>query len=256
MGGKYVYHNYIFDLYGTLVDIHTDEEKPYLWKELSHFYGSCGANYTYEELKREYLRLCKEEEEKLPEKKYPEIEITSVFRRLFQLRSVEADTMLAVHASRLFRRLSLEYIHLYDGVTELLDHIRQEGKRLFLLSNAQRIFTEPEMRSLRIYDKFDGIILSSDEGVKKPSEKFYRILLDRYQINPGSSIMIGNDPVADILGAKKAGLDTLYFHSNISPELLGEVDSTYSVMDKNVHKIGKLILKKDTCEGWDSLTTW
>ena len=29
------YENYIFDLYGTLVDIHTDEEKTELWEKLA-----------------------------------------------------------------------------------------------------------------------------------------------------------------------------------------------------------------------------
>ena len=34
-----MYQNYIFDLYGTLVDIHTNEKKAYLWKKLSLFPG-------------------------------------------------------------------------------------------------------------------------------------------------------------------------------------------------------------------------
>ena len=33
------YRNYIFDLYGTLVDIHTDESKPSFWKALAEHYG-------------------------------------------------------------------------------------------------------------------------------------------------------------------------------------------------------------------------
>ena len=45
------YENYIFDLYGTLVDIHTDEEKTELWEKLAQFYGYYGAVYTAEELK-------------------------------------------------------------------------------------------------------------------------------------------------------------------------------------------------------------
>lgn len=49
------YENYIFDLYGTLVDIHTDEEKTELWEKLAQFYGYYGAVYTAEELKK---RVC------------------------------------------------------------------------------------------------------------------------------------------------------------------------------------------------------
>ena len=38
-----MYENYVFDLYGTLVDINTDEGKNSLWKQMSIFYGYYGA---------------------------------------------------------------------------------------------------------------------------------------------------------------------------------------------------------------------
>ena len=36
------YQNYVFDLYGTLVDIHTDEEQQMLWEKMAMFYGYQG----------------------------------------------------------------------------------------------------------------------------------------------------------------------------------------------------------------------
>ena len=57
------YENYIFDLYGTLVDIHTDEEKTELWEKLAQFYGYYGAVYTAEELKNAYACLTGQKEE-------------------------------------------------------------------------------------------------------------------------------------------------------------------------------------------------
>ena len=38
------YENYVFDLYGTLVDIHTDEEPRELWEKLVLFFGYYGAH--------------------------------------------------------------------------------------------------------------------------------------------------------------------------------------------------------------------
>ena len=49
MGGfimKKEYENYIFDLYGTLVDIQTNEKKASLWKNMAHIYSMTGAVYT------------------------------------------------------------------------------------------------------------------------------------------------------------------------------------------------------------------
>ena len=34
-----MYKNYVFDFYGTLVDIRTDEEKKEIWDKLSLLYG-------------------------------------------------------------------------------------------------------------------------------------------------------------------------------------------------------------------------
>ena len=49
-----MYHNFIFDLYGTLVDIHTNENKTSLWKRLALFYSFQGASYTGRELRNRY----------------------------------------------------------------------------------------------------------------------------------------------------------------------------------------------------------
>ena len=41
-----MFENYFFDLYGTLVDIRTDERKLSLWRGVAEFYSVCGAPYT------------------------------------------------------------------------------------------------------------------------------------------------------------------------------------------------------------------
>ncbi|WP_242852045.1 hypothetical protein [Clostridium butyricum] len=55
--------------------------------------------------------------------------------------------------------------------------------------------------------------------------------------------MIGNDPICDIDGAKNVGLSSLYIHSNLSPEITGHVDSTYTLMDMNLRNVIKTIIK-------------
>ena len=40
------YENYVFDLYGTLVDIHTDESRKEVWEKLALFLGYYGAIYA------------------------------------------------------------------------------------------------------------------------------------------------------------------------------------------------------------------
>lgn len=236
-----MYKNYIFDLYGTLVDINTNENKKYLWNKIAEFYGFYGANYTPEELRKEYVNLCKAEGEKNKDVEWAEIQLEYVFKELFNIKGIDASLELATHVGQMFRIISTKYLRLYDGVIEFLDLLKKKGKKIYLLSNAQEIFTIPEMRYLGIYDYFDGIVISSTERCKKPDPKFYNIVLDRYNLNKDESVMIGNDYITDIKGAHDSGLASLYIHSNLSPEIKGELLSNYSIMDGNFNKVKELI---------------
>lgn len=241
-----MYQNYVFDLYGTLVDIHTDEEIPELWEKLVIFYGSKGATYSVEELKETYANLCENEKNRVIKEyqvKHADIKIETVFKELFERKGVKVSEELAVCTSNFFRLMSLDYVKLYDGVLELLDELRKKGKKIILLSNAQRTFTEPELRFLGLCDKFDKIYISSDCYCAKPDLKFYQNMLDELGLKKEETIMIGNDEITDIKGSYEAGLDSLYIHSNISPEVKGKLLSKFTIMDGDVKKIAEMIIK-------------
>lgn len=207
-----MYDTCIFDLYGTLVDIRTDENKEELWEKLSLFYAFYGAVYTPEELACSYKRLTgemtagHEELRRDSHEAFPEIRIEEVFRALFEEKGIAPDEPLVRHAGQFFRILSMEFIRLYDGTEEMLSAVKESGRKIYLLSNAQRIFTEYEMNALGITKYFDGIFISSDEGCKKPDLKFFRKLIDTCGIDPERAVMVGNDGICDIEGAKRAGL--------------------------------------------------
>lgn len=235
------YKNYIFDLYGTLIDIHTEEWDEELWKKLSFFYGFYGAVYEPEELQESYLALVANEKNSYAHEAYPEIELEYVFQKLFEKKGVQADMELAVHAGQFFRILSMEYIKLYDGVKEMLDLLHKKGKKVYLLSNAQEIFTTYELRYLGLIPYFDDIFISSSCQCKKPDTKFYKMLLEKHQLAVEDCVMIGNDNTTDIAGAKELGMDSLYIHSNLSPELKGEPDSTYYMEEMDMKKLMKML---------------
>lgn len=221
------FDTYVFDLYGTLVDIRTQEQFPLVWEKLSLFYGYYGAHYTSEALRIRYAALVREmeillkkdlqQDPRYAHEASPEIEITEVFRALFQEKGVDADECLAVHAGQFFRALSTEYIRCYPGTQEMLSQLRKAGKQIYLLSNAQRIFTAFEMDTLKISEYFDDILISSDYRIKKPDERFFRILLERHRMDVEKTLFVGNDSRADIGGARNVGMNTYYVNSNISP---------------------------------------
>ncbi|WP_244833732.1 HAD family hydrolase [Clostridium sp. BJN0001] len=238
-----MYQNYIFDLYGTLVDLNTDEGKEELWIKLSEFYSFQGAFYKPLEIKEEYKKICSNEIEKNKNIKNYEIDILNVFRILYNKKGIKADDDLCIYTGQFFRITSTQYIKLYNGVLDLFEKLREKEKNIYLLSNAQHIFTVPEMKMLGIYDLFDGIVLSSDEGIRKPSANFYDIIIKRYNLKKSESIMIGNDYMSDIEGSYKAGIDSLYIETNISPKVKGKLYSKFNILDGNIKKIERLLLK-------------
>lgn len=242
-----MYKNYIFDLYGTLIDINTDEWCDDLWKKMAILYGYKGAHYTYDELNNEYLKLVALEKvavrKRHPEYNVVDIKIEKVFKKLFTQKGVKVTKAQVAFVAEAFRCYSTKYIKLYDGVIDLLDTLKAKGKKIYLLSNAQRYFTENELNMLGLTEYFDGICISSDEECSKPDSCYYKTLFDRYGLEKSESIMIGNDYLSDIGGAAHFGIDSLYIHQSISPEIEGELRSTYTVMDGDVYKIKKLTVK-------------
>ena len=220
------YTDLIFDLYGTLVDIHT-EENDLVWEKTALYFGFYGARYTPSELKAAFAAAMSARQAKAGQSYecFPDIPFEQVMAELFVAKGVteNADT-LGMNAAQLFRICSIEYVKLYPHVLEALDMLRQKGYRLWLLSNAQRAFTAYELRHLGLGQQFDGIYISSDYGCRKPDIRFFRALLEEQHLNPAQCLMIGNDRETDIAGAQAAGLATLYMHTNLTPQDQAEAD--------------------------------
>ena len=210
----------IFDLYGTLVDIHTDENET-VWEKTALYFGFYGAAYTGSELKAAFERAMRRREAQAGQSYecFPDIPVEQVMAQLFRDQRIteNADT-LGVNAAQLFRIAAIRYIRLYPHVRQALDALRGMGYRLWLLTNAQHVFTAYELRYLGLADAFSGVYISSDYGCRKPDGRFFNALLTEKNLNPANCLMIGNDRQTDIAGAKTAGMATLYLHTNLTPQ--------------------------------------
>lgn len=219
------YENYIFDLYGTLIDIHTDEEDESLWKALAKLYREHGANYYASGIHNGYKKYVKEEL-----KKSEEIQVETVFRKLFAQKGVEVSDDLILEVCRFFRDTSTKHLRLYEWSLPILETLKSNGKKVYLLSNAQRSFTYHEMEKLGLVSYFDEIYISSDHGVKKPNLEFFQILIKKEGLDVKECLMLGNDQTCDILGAQHAGMDTWYVHTNCSPKYTKDIKATYEFL--------------------------
>ena len=226
------YDNFIFDLYGTLVDIHTDENRPEFWKEIAGFYSCYGADYTPEQLQQKYFDFVMEQEHELAYKlaiNYPEIRLEKVFAKLLIKAPVHHDTdspvadmteeeltdsQWAKDLSNIFRTLSRDKLRLYPGVKETLDTIKKSGGKIYLLSNAQGLFTRPELEITGLTKYFDAIYISSENQMKKPQPQFMKKLLDEHKLTTTSCVMIGNEIQSDIGIAAACKVDSIFLNTD------------------------------------------
>lgn len=237
------YRNYIFDLYGTLVDILTKEDSPMLWKRTALWYSQHGASWSGPVLRQRYLELCDQEQRNFSDP-LAEIELRKVFKALFTERNVSADETLIEETACFFRICSLKKLSRYSWVLPELKKLKEKGSSLYLLSNAQACFTVKELKSMELYDLFDGIVISSDAGMRKPSPKIMELLLNRYRLQAKNCLMIGNDPEADIAMAAAFGMDTLYVKTATSPkDELPEI-ATRILADEDYRRMDDLLMRK------------
>jgi len=67
---------------------------------------------------------------------------------------------------------------------------------------------------------FDLFFTSKELGFEKPNILFFKRILEITDCKPNECIMIGNSYEKDIIGAKKAGINTIYFNSKSHKNIL------------------------------------
>ena len=144
---------YFFDLYGTLVDIHTDFRMPGLWRGLSCYMAAHGAEWSPRALHRMYEREVAAREAAMraanPRPSFcPEIDMGDVFRAMYAARGVNADDALIAATAWDFRQRMTSHLRVYAGAKALLSALKQQG-RVVLVSNAQSLFTRPSCSVFR-----------------------------------------------------------------------------------------------------------
>ena len=245
------YPAYIFDLYGTLVDIHTDERRPAFWRQIAAQLSAQGAAYTPQALREAYLRACVAETTRLaqtggcPEEEI-EIDLAPVFSALYSAKGIAADEALIAETAWRFRQASTCHLRAYAGAAELLQALRAQGRRVLLLSNAQALFTWPELRQLGLADGFDAVYISSSCGFRKPARQFMERLLEEQRLSPEDCRMIGNDPNSDMAVANTVGMDSFYLRSATSPDIAPEhAAATYAQRHINLRRLKSILLHNE-----------
>jgi putative hydrolase of the HAD superfamily len=199
----------IFDCYKTLIDIKTDEKSLETNERLSRWLLYQGVRIEPDRLREEYRRKVIARLGSSGQQ-HPDIRIEEIFAEICAENAFrEVDSFwLGIETARTFRTASLRKLEAYPQSLRLLEKYRNVPK--CIVSNAQRVFTEQELRFLGLYDRFNFVILSSDHRIKKPDTRLFKLALDRLELEPWEVLSIGDTPENDIYPPQSLGMNAMH----------------------------------------------
>ena len=86
------------------------------------------------------------------------------------------------------------------------------GTRLYALTNWSEETFEESRAGFPFLDWFIDVMVSGREGMAKPDERIFRVLLDRFGLDPSTTVYLDDSP-ANVEQARKLGMDAIHVHS-------------------------------------------
>jgi putative hydrolase of the HAD superfamily len=231
----------IFDINGTLTDIHTDESYEDIYRVLSNFLSYQGIIIDPSTVKDLYFSGMKEQLRTSAER-YPEFDAVTIFREI--VTSHASDYTLGLPAERLaqlprilaevYRSVSRFKLQLYPGVEEIVGRLHQKY-RMAALSDGQSAWAVPELYAVGLLKYFSPVVVSGDVGYRKPDRRIFEGVLSAMGLSASEVLFVGNNMYRDVFGAKQVGVKTVYFRANGLEERTqgegGDVRADYDIRD-------------------------
>ncbi len=98
----------------------------------------------------------------------------------------------------------------FPHMREMLTLLKQQGYPLAIITNGLGLFQARSIEGLGIQDYFDAILISEIEQMRKPQAEIFARTVQRLGVLAEEAVYIGDHPEVDIMGAKRAGLKTIW----------------------------------------------
>ena len=141
-----------------------------------------------------------------------------------------------------YRKAREASLILYPNVSSTLITLSKWGLKLGVVSDAPSREAWMRICSVNLHHIFDAIVTFHDTGMHKPSPEPFEKISSLLKVPPKNSLMVGDWPERDVIGAKKLGMKTAFAK-------YGDVFDTknsganYDIMD--VKEILSIILKEN-----------
>jgi putative hydrolase of the HAD superfamily len=98
----------------------------------------------------------------------------------------------------------------FPSVDGTIAALRSAGLGLGLITNGTGRMQGGKVRALKLDTRLDAILISEVEGIRKPALEIFDLATRRLGVRAGECVMVGDNPDADIRGAKSAGMRAIW----------------------------------------------
>jgi putative hydrolase of the HAD superfamily len=124
----------------------------------------------------------------------------------------------------------------FPGLIEMLILLKKQGYLLGIISNGWGEFQTHAIAGSGIQDYFNVILISDFEQIRKPQAEIFHRAAQRLGVMHQECVFVGDNPEADIIGAKNAGMKAIW-KRNLSWQESKEADA---IVDE-LHEIPLII---------------
>ena len=78
------------------------------------------------------------------------------------------------------------------------------------MTNGRSEFQRRSISGLGIQNDLDVVLVSEEEQIRKPQVEIFQRAVNRLAVRASESVFVGDNPEADITGAKNAGMKTIW----------------------------------------------
>lgn len=121
------------------------------------------------------------------------------------------DLELSMFFEEHFLDKILNYNHLVESAQYILDYLKAKNYTLHIISNGFQEVTERKCILSGIDHYFQTITSADSVGVRKPNPAIFGYSLGLSEAKKEESILIGDDWIADVIGAQNFGIDVIFF---------------------------------------------
>lgn len=117
-----------------------------------------------------------------------------------------------------------------EGAAAAIKAFRAKGFKVGLVTNGKTPFQERNFKALGLSEYVDCVVVSDAVKLRKPDSAIYEFACNRLNADISTSVFIGDNPVADMQGAKNAGMGTIYVPVNREHAPCEHADVTFAVL--------------------------